>query len=101
MRAGTAGRRLTAQMGSTPPSEAPDSPRRGSHHRDPSTAYELERFQRIYRTGRLVGTQEQLVERLRAAEQMGISYVIGKFAVAAYGPASRDLFANAVAADFA
>ena len=64
MRAGTAGRRPTAQMRSTPPSEAPDSPRRASHHRDASTAYELERYQRIYRTGRLVGTPEQLVERL-------------------------------------
>ena len=94
MRAGTAGRRLTAQMRSTPPSEAPDSPRRGSHHRDPSTAYELERYQRMYRTGRPVGTQEQLVERLRAAEQMGISYVIGKFAVAAYGPARRQGLAS-------
>ena len=101
MRAGTAGRRPTAQMGSTPPSEAPDSPRRGSHHRDPSTAYELERFQRIYRTGRLVGTPEQLVERLRAAEQMGITYVIRNFADAAYRPPSRELFTNAVTAAFA
>src|SRR6476661_10595050 len=100
MRAGTAGR-PAAQMRSTPPSEAPDWPRRGSHHRDPSTAYELERFQRIYRTGRLVGTPEQLLERLRAAEQMGITYVIRNFAGAAYGPASMDLFANAVTAPFA
>jgi hypothetical protein len=38
MRAGTAGRRPTAQMRSTPPSEAPDSPRRASHHRDASTS---------------------------------------------------------------
>jgi hypothetical protein len=55
----------------------------------------------MYRTGRPVGTQEQLVERLRAAEQMGITYVIRNFADAAYGPASMDLFANAVTAAFA
>jgi len=48
-----------------------------------------------------VGTPEQLVERLRAAEQMGITYVIRNFADAAYGPASMDLFANAVTAAFA
>ena len=101
MRAGTAGRRPTAQMRSTPPSEAPDSPRRASHHRDASTAHELERYQRIYRTGRLVGTPEQLVERLREAEQMGITHVIGNFADAVYDPASMDLFANAVTAAFA
>ena len=41
MRAGTAGRRPTAQMRSTPPSEAPDSPRRGSHHRDPTTTLRM------------------------------------------------------------
>ena len=101
MRAGTAGRRPAAQMRSTPPSEAPDSPRRGSHQRDPSTAYELERYQPIYRTGRLVGTPEQLVEWVRTAEQMGITYVIRNVADAAYGPASMDLFANAVTAAFA
>jgi alkanesulfonate monooxygenase SsuD/methylene tetrahydromethanopterin reductase-like flavin-dependent oxidoreductase (luciferase family) len=101
MRGGTAGRRPTAQMRSTPRSEAPDSPRRGSHQRDPSTAYELERYQRIYRTGRLVGTPERLVERLRVAEQMGVTYVIRNFADAACGPARMDLFANAVTAAFA
>jgi len=45
-----------------------------------------------------VGTPEQLVERLRAAEQMGITYVIRNFADAAYGPPSRELFTNAVTA---
>jgi len=75
MRAGTAGCRRTAQMRSTPPSEAPDSPRHASHHRDASTAYELERYQR--------------------------TYVIGNFVDAAYDPASMDLFTNAVAAEFA
>jgi hypothetical protein len=48
-----------------------------------------------------VGTPEQLVERLRAADQMGTTYVIGNFANAAYDPASMDLFANAVTAEFA
>jgi hypothetical protein len=32
---------------------------------------------------------------------MGITRVIGKFADAAYDPAGMDLFANAVAAEFA
>ena len=40
-----------------------------------------------------MGTPEQLVER--------ITYVIRNLADAAYGPASMDLFANAVTAAFA
>jgi len=48
-----------------------------------------------------VGTPEQLLERLRAAEQMGIAYVVRNFADAEYGPPSRELFTNAVTAAFA
>ncbi len=48
-----------------------------------------------------MGTPEQLVERLREAEQMGMTYAIGDVADAAYDPTSMDLFANAVAAEIA
>ena len=48
-----------------------------------------------------MGTPEQLVERLREAEQMGITYAIGNFADATYDPAMMDLFANAVTAEIA
>jgi F420-dependent oxidoreductase-like protein len=72
-----------------------------AHYQPLIPADELERYQRMYRTGPLVGTPEQLVERLREAEQMGMTYAIGNFADAAYDPASTDLFANAVAAEFA
>ena len=72
-----------------------------AHYQPLIPADELGRYQRMYRTGPLVGTPEQLVERLREAEQMGMTYAIGNFADAAYDPASTDLFANAVAAEFA
>jgi hypothetical protein len=72
-----------------------------AHYQPLIPADELERYQRMCRTGPLVCTPEQLVERLRGAEQMGMTYAIGNFADASYDPASMDLFANAVAAEFA
>jgi F420-dependent oxidoreductase-like protein len=62
---------------------------------------QLDRYREMYRTGPLVGTPEQLVETLRAAEQMGMTYAIGNFADAAYDPNSIQLFADEVASEFA
>ncbi len=62
---------------------------------------QLERYREMYRTGPLVGTPEQLVETLRAAERLGMTYAIGNFADAAYDPSSVQLFADQVASEFA
>jgi ABC-type glutathione transport system ATPase component len=97
MRAGTAGRRLTAQMRSTPPSEAPDSPRRASHHRDASPAYASATYGSTAQAGWWAIRNYSSSGSARPSK-MGITYVIGNFADAAYDPASMDLFANAVAA---
>jgi F420-dependent oxidoreductase-like protein len=47
-------------------------------------------------SGPLVGTPEQIVERLIEARGMGLSYAISYFVDAAYDPASIDLFAREV-----
>jgi alkanesulfonate monooxygenase SsuD/methylene tetrahydromethanopterin reductase-like flavin-dependent oxidoreductase (luciferase family) len=47
-------------------------------------------------TGGLVGTPEQIVERLTKAAQAGVGYVIAYFADAAYDRTSMDLFAREV-----
>jgi F420-dependent oxidoreductase-like protein len=47
-------------------------------------------------TGGLVGTPEQIVERLTKAAQAGVGYVIVYFADAAYDRTSMDLFASKV-----
>jgi F420-dependent oxidoreductase-like protein len=62
---------------------------------------ELERYRHMFSSGPLVGTPEQLVERLREAEAMGLTYAITNFADSAYDPTSRDLFATAVIAELA
>jgi F420-dependent oxidoreductase-like protein len=54
------------------------------------------RYHELFASGPLVGTPEQIVQRLKEAEQFGLSYAIGYFIDAAYDPASLDLFANEV-----
>jgi F420-dependent oxidoreductase-like protein len=71
------------------------------HYEPLVPAEKLARYKDMFATGPLVGTPEQLVERLRDAEEMGMTYAIGNFADAAYDPTSMDLFATAVAAEFA
>jgi F420-dependent oxidoreductase-like protein len=66
------------------------------HYRPRIPAKELERYNAMYRSGPLVGTPELIVERLRAAEQMGLTYAILNFVDAAYDPTSMQLFAEQV-----
>jgi alkanesulfonate monooxygenase SsuD/methylene tetrahydromethanopterin reductase-like flavin-dependent oxidoreductase (luciferase family) len=49
-----------------------------------------------FRNGTLVGTPEQLVERLQALEQLGMTYAITYFADAAYDRSSIELFEREV-----
>ncbi|QTE29901.1 TIGR03560 family F420-dependent LLM class oxidoreductase [Pengzhenrongella sicca] len=58
-----------------------------------STATTLEEF----RTGPLVGTPEQIVERLRALQALGLGYAIAYFAEAAYDRSGIELFEQEVA----
>jgi alkanesulfonate monooxygenase SsuD/methylene tetrahydromethanopterin reductase-like flavin-dependent oxidoreductase (luciferase family) len=66
------------------------------HYRPHVPKDALERYENLYRSGPLVGTPEQLVERLRAAERLGMTYAIANFVDAAYDPAGMQLFADEV-----
>jgi F420-dependent oxidoreductase-like protein len=57
---------------------------------------QVERYRHMFETGPLVGTPEQLVERLREAEQLGMTYAIGFFTEFAYDRSGVDLFATEV-----
>jgi F420-dependent oxidoreductase-like protein len=57
---------------------------------------QLERYKTMYANGPLVGTPEQLIERLTAARNDGLSYAIGNFIDQAYDRSSVDLFATQV-----
>ena len=71
-----------------------------AHYKPLVSAEALERYMGLY-SGGLVGTPEQIVERLTAAGQAGVGYVIGYFIDAAYDPASIDLFASKVVPELA
>jgi F420-dependent oxidoreductase-like protein len=71
------------------------------HYRPLVPAAEVERYSQLFRSGPLVGTPEQLVERLRGLQELGLAYAIGYFADAAYDPTSMDLFASQVAPELA
>jgi F420-dependent oxidoreductase-like protein len=57
---------------------------------------ELARYKTMYESGPLVGTPEQIIERLTAAQKDGMTYAIGNFVDAAYDSSSTDLFATQV-----
>jgi F420-dependent oxidoreductase-like protein len=57
---------------------------------------ELERYRTMYENGPMVGTPEQLVERLTAANDMGLTYAICNFVDAAYDRSSVELFESQV-----
>ncbi|GAA1741816.1 LLM class F420-dependent oxidoreductase [Luedemannella helvata] len=59
-------------------------------------AAELERVSAQYASGPLVGTPEQIVERLRHSRTLGLTYAITYFLDAAYDRGSIDLFAKRV-----
>ena len=56
----------------------------------------LDSSYRQYASGPLVGTPEQIVERLIAARELGMTYAITYFVDAAYDRSSIDLFAEQV-----
>jgi F420-dependent oxidoreductase-like protein len=56
----------------------------------------LETVTELFASGPLVGTPEQIVEKLTAAEQRGMTYAITYFAQAAYDRTDIDLFARTV-----
>jgi alkanesulfonate monooxygenase SsuD/methylene tetrahydromethanopterin reductase-like flavin-dependent oxidoreductase (luciferase family) len=57
---------------------------------------EVERYRHMFETGPLVGTPEQIVERLRELEALGMTYAIGFFSEYAYDTSTVDLFAKHV-----
>ena len=71
-----------------------------AHYEPLVPAHELERYKSMYESGPLVGTPELIVERLRAAEEMGMTYAIGNFVDAAYDPTSQELFTTKVIPEF-
>jgi F420-dependent oxidoreductase-like protein len=67
-----------------------------SHYRPHLSPERLETASEQFRSGPLVGTPEQLVERLSQAQDIGLKYAIGYFLDAAYDRNSIDLFAREV-----
>jgi F420-dependent oxidoreductase-like protein len=61
----------------------------------------LDRTMDQFTSGPLVGTPEQIVERLTQARDMGVGYAIGYFRDAAYDRGSIDLFAAKVIPELA
>jgi F420-dependent oxidoreductase-like protein len=56
----------------------------------------LESLSEQFASGLLVGTPEQIIEKLKAVERLGMTYAITYFAQAAYDRADIDLFAREV-----
>jgi F420-dependent oxidoreductase-like protein len=67
-----------------------------AHYEPLVSADALKRYGDMFASGPLVGTPEQIVAKLLAARDMGMTYAIGYFVDAAYDPASVDLFARQV-----
>jgi F420-dependent oxidoreductase-like protein len=57
---------------------------------------QVDRYRHIYETGPLVGTPEQIVERLRALERLGMTYAITYWLEAAYDRSGIELFETQV-----
>ncbi|MGI9006045.1 MAG: LLM class F420-dependent oxidoreductase [Streptosporangiaceae bacterium] len=67
-----------------------------AHYRPLLPEKQLERNFTMLSTGPMVGTPEQITERLAEIGRLGLNYAIGNFADAAYDRASVDLFASKV-----
>ncbi|HZC72650.1 MAG TPA: LLM class F420-dependent oxidoreductase [Jatrophihabitans sp.] len=65
------------------------------HYRRLVPEHQAERTHKLFANG-LAGTPEQIVERLREAEKLGMTYAIGYVIDAAYDPAGIDLLATKV-----
>jgi hypothetical protein len=72
-----------------------------AHYEPLVPAAELERYRQMYVSGPLVGTPERVIENLKQAESIGMTYAIANFVDAAYDPASMDLFTKEVVPAFA
>ncbi len=57
---------------------------------------QAERQRQAFASGPLVGTPEQIVDALRSAEQMGMTYAICYFVEAAYDTSGIELFEREV-----
>jgi F420-dependent oxidoreductase-like protein len=66
------------------------------HYRPLIPAEALERNLNLIRSGPLVGTPEQIVERLRELEGLGMTYAILNFGEVAYDPSGVELFVREV-----
>ena len=67
-----------------------------SHYEQYASADKADRTASSFATGPLVGTPEQIVERLTELQAIGMTYAIGYFVDAAYDRASLELFASKV-----
>jgi F420-dependent oxidoreductase-like protein len=72
-----------------------------AHYEPLIPAEALERNLRMLSSGPLVGTPEQITERLAEVRKLGLGYAIGNFIDAAYDRASIDLFADTVVSELA
>jgi F420-dependent oxidoreductase-like protein len=57
---------------------------------------QVERYRHMFESGPLVGTPEQIVERLRSLEKLGMTYAITYWTEAAYDRSSIELFESQV-----
>jgi alkanesulfonate monooxygenase SsuD/methylene tetrahydromethanopterin reductase-like flavin-dependent oxidoreductase (luciferase family) len=67
-----------------------------AHYEPLVPADQLARYKKMFETGPLVGTPDLIIERLREAEQLGLSYAIGNFVDFAYDRSSVELFEKRV-----
>jgi F420-dependent oxidoreductase-like protein len=67
-----------------------------AHYAPHAPQAEIDRYRHMFENGPLVGTPEMIVERLREAEAMGMTYAICYIADLPYDTSSRDLFATKV-----
>jgi F420-dependent oxidoreductase-like protein len=66
------------------------------HYAKHVPAEQVERYRHMFETGPLVGTPEQVVERLRELETLGMTYAITYWPEAAYDRSSIELFETQV-----
>jgi F420-dependent oxidoreductase-like protein len=72
-----------------------------AHYAPHLPATQLETTATQFASGPLVGTVEQVVEKLKQSRDLGLGYAIGYFVDAAYDRASIDLFAKRVIPELA
>jgi alkanesulfonate monooxygenase SsuD/methylene tetrahydromethanopterin reductase-like flavin-dependent oxidoreductase (luciferase family) len=61
---------------------------------------QVERYRHLYESGPLVGTPEQIVEKLRELERLGMTYTITYWLEAAYDRSGIELFEKHVIPEF-